>query len=233
MYLYETKNMEKYIYHGKFKPASNNTACWRSDDCFVFAVDGTVNCISIDKETKSVNLYALIDLREYTGNPKLRIESIDCFENKLLLYCERLWSGGIDSIIEIDESGNMLERELGSELNGYDDVRYDRKGGVFFSKSYKDIAWCKSIDYVEKADRIIEDTHSICTRVSSDGKYIAAVTWQTNTGIIIDTSTFSIIRRFEHRRGQWGFLGFSSDDHYVLVGGERTQIIDAKDLKMA
>lgn len=229
MYLYETENLDKCLYRGSFKPSF--PSCWRNDDCFLFATKGTVNYISIDKETKTVSTGVLFDLCEYMGNPKLQISSMDCYQNKLLLFIKE-WTPGVnDCIAEIDEAGTVLVRELGSELDAYDDVRYDRKGGVYFSHSSKDIAWCKSIDHVEKADRIIENTHSFYTRVSSDGKYITAVTWQTSTGLIIETSTFSIIRRFEHRLGKWGFIEFSSDDHYVLVGGDKAQIIDVKDLE--
>lgn len=231
MYLYETENLEKCLYHGTFKPSF--PTCWRNDNCFLFATKGRVNYISIDQETKKVSTGILLDLSEYMGNPKLQISSMDCYQSKLLLFIERWIPGENNCIAEIDEAGNILVRELGSELDIYDDVRYDRKGGVYFSASSKDTAWCKSIDHLEKADRIIENTNSTYTRVSPDGKYIALATW--NGGrrgeYIIETSTFSIVKKFEYEVGQWGKPNFSSDGHYVLIGGKGAQIIDVRDLE--
>lgn len=231
MYLYETENLEKCLYHGTFRPSF--PTCWRNDNCFLFATNGTVNYISIDKETKTVSTGVLLDLSEYMGNPRLKIASMDCYQNKLLLFIKRWTPGNNDCIAEIDEAGTVLVRELGSELDIYHDVRYDRKGGVYFSYVSEDIAWCKNINHLEKADRIIEYTHSYCTRVSADGKYIAVGTQNgaKSGAAIIETNTFSIKWEFEYEIGQWGLPSFSSDGHYVLIGGKGAQIIDVKDLE--
>ena len=84
-------------------------------------------------------------------NPDLQITSVDCCNDKVLLFV-RKWMPGINNcIVEIDKDGDIRVRNLGDELSGYDDVRYDRKGECFIRTDQKNIAWCKKIDYIDKA----------------------------------------------------------------------------------
>lgn len=52
MYLYETAQLEKCIFHGSFKMSGSNVVCWKDDECFLFATEGTINSIYIDKNNK-------------------------------------------------------------------------------------------------------------------------------------------------------------------------------------
>ena len=232
MYLYETAQLEKCIFHGSFKMSGSNVVCWKDDECFLFATEGTINSIYIDKNNKKVEKTVLVDLREYMENPDLQITSVDCCNDKVLLFV-RKWMPGINNcIVEIDKDGDIRVRNLGDELSGYDDVRYDRKGGVFYSNRSKNIAWCKKIDYIDKADKTIENVKSYCTRVSSDGRYVVAGVrdGEKSSAVIFEANTFLVKRRFEYETARWGLVGFSSDSHYVLVGGNNAQIIDVMDL---
>ena len=233
MSLYAADQLETRIYHGRFKPSGSNLACWKDDTCFLFATEGTVNRVCIDAETKTVRPQVWMDLRKYMGNPDLQITSVDCYDHRTLLFIRKWIPGERNCIAEIDDDGNVLIRTLGEALSGYDDVRYDRRGGAFYSNRSKDMAWCETIDCVARADKTIEGVKAYCTRISSDGRYVVSGTrdGEESGAVIVETDTFSIRKKFEYRTARWGMVGFSSDGRYALIGGKPARIIDVKALE--
>lgn len=233
MYLYRTDQLERCLYRGKFKPSGSNAACWRDDACFLFASEGALYRVVIHENDDAVEAGVWIDLREIMGNPDAQITSVDCDRGKVLLFVRRWIPGSENCVVEIDETDAVRIRELGKALSDYDDVRYDRKGGVFYSNRVKDMAWCETIDHTDKADAVIENVKSYCTRVSADGRYLAVgIREGADSGaMILETRAFSIRRRFEYKLGRWGRVGFSSGGQYALIGGSPAQIVDVRDLE--